>query len=217
MSKKCSTAQRFIRAEVTAYWIGTLAGLFQPTRLFGTLGIDAAKLIAASVMAAPAALAVSKLFYPETEKTKTSIDEIKLEEGSEANILDAAAQGASSAIMLVLNIGASLIAFLAFVECINHIIGNFCSRYSSTNLLIYEKRTNSWKWFGYPGWKYIWHENTLPVKRKIVQLWNLEFVNQFNSHNVRNKSYSFKFLIQDGWVNWVALTLEWTTMEINFK
>ena len=110
---------------MTAYRIGTLAGLFQPTRLFGTLGIDAAKLIAASVMAAPAALAVSKLFYPETEKTKTSIDEIKLEEGSEANILDAAAQGASSAIMLVLNIGASLIAFLAFVECINHIIGNF--------------------------------------------------------------------------------------------
>ena len=99
--------------------------LFQPTRLFGTLGIDAAKLIAASVMAAPAALAVSKLFYPETEKTKTSIDEIKLEKGSEANVLDAAAQGASTAIMLVLNIGASLIAFLAFVECINHIIGNF--------------------------------------------------------------------------------------------
>ena len=99
--------------------------LFQLTRLFGTLGIDAAKLIAASVMAAPAALAVSKLFYPETEKTKTSIDEIKLEKGSEANVLDAAAQGASTAIMLVLNIGASLIAFLAFVECINHIIGNF--------------------------------------------------------------------------------------------
>ena len=99
--------------------------LFQPTRLFGTLGIDAAKLIAASVMAAPAALAVSKLFYPETEKTKTSIDEIKLEKGSEANVLDAAAQGASTAIMLVLNIGASLIAFLAFVECVNHIIGNF--------------------------------------------------------------------------------------------
>ena len=99
--------------------------LFQLTRLSGTLGIDAAKLIAASVMAAPAALAVSKLFYPETEKTKTSIDEIKLEKGSEANVLDAAAQGASTAIMLVLNIGASLIAFLAFVECINHIIGNF--------------------------------------------------------------------------------------------
>lgn len=88
-------------------------------------GIDAAKLIAASVMAAPAALAVSKLFYPETEKSKTSVDDIKLEKGPEANVLDAAAQGASTAIMLVLNIAASLIAFLAFVEFLNHVIGNY--------------------------------------------------------------------------------------------
>ena len=51
------------------------------------------------------------------------MDEIKIEKGSEANILDAAAQGASTAIMLVLNIGASLVAFLAFVEFLNHVIG----------------------------------------------------------------------------------------------
>lgn len=87
--------------------------------------IDADKIIAASVMAAPAALAVSKLFYPETEKSKTTIDDIKIEKGTEANVLDAAAQGASNAIMLVLNIVASLIAFLAFVEFLNTIIGNF--------------------------------------------------------------------------------------------
>ena len=37
--------------------------------------------------------------------------------------IDAAAQGASTAIMLVLNIAASLIAFLAFVEFLNHVIG----------------------------------------------------------------------------------------------
>ena len=86
-------------------------------------GIDASELIAASVMAAPAALAMSKLFYPETEKSKTTIDSIKMEKGQEANVLDAAAQGASTAVMLVLNIAASLIAFLAFVEFLNTIIG----------------------------------------------------------------------------------------------
>ena len=42
-----------------------------------------------------------------------------------ANILDAASQGASTAIMLVLNIGASLVAFLAFVEFINQIISKY--------------------------------------------------------------------------------------------
>jgi nucleoside permease NupC len=42
-----------------------------------------------------------------------------------ANILDAASQGASTAIMLVLNIGASLVAFLAFVEFVNQIISKY--------------------------------------------------------------------------------------------
>ena len=44
-----------------------------------------------------------------------------------ANILDAASQGASTAIMLVLNIGASLVAFLAFVEFVNQIISKHVS------------------------------------------------------------------------------------------
>jgi pyrimidine nucleoside transport protein len=86
-------------------------------------GIDPAQLIAASVMAAPAALAVSKIFYPETEESKTTINDIKMEKGPEANVLDAAAQGASTAIMLVLNIAGSLIAFLSFVAFLNGIIG----------------------------------------------------------------------------------------------
>ena len=37
------------------------------------MGVDANNLITASVMAAPTALAVSKLFYPETEESKTTI------------------------------------------------------------------------------------------------------------------------------------------------
>ena len=91
-------------------------------------GIDAAQLISASVMAAPGALAFSKLFYPETEESKTTIKDVKLEKGEEANILDAASQGASNAIMLVMHIGASLIAFLAFVGFLNAIIGESAGR-----------------------------------------------------------------------------------------
>ena len=40
---------------------------------FINMGIDPALLISASVMAAPAALGFSKLWYPETEKTKVKI------------------------------------------------------------------------------------------------------------------------------------------------
>ena len=43
-------------------------------------------------MAAPASLAVSKLFYPETQQSKTTIKDIKIEKGEESNVLDAAAK-----------------------------------------------------------------------------------------------------------------------------
>ena len=87
------------------------------------------KVISASVMAAPTALAVSKLLYPETETSKTSVKDIQMPKATEANVLDAAAQGASNAIMLVLNIGASLIAFLAFVAFLDGLIGELLSNY----------------------------------------------------------------------------------------
>ena len=43
-------------------------------------------------MAAPCALAVSKLFYPETEQSQTTIENIVVEKGDESNVLDAAAK-----------------------------------------------------------------------------------------------------------------------------
>ncbi|KAG2470897.1 S28A1 protein, partial [Polypterus senegalus] len=82
--------------------------------------IDASALIAASVMAAPCALALSKLSYPETEESKFRCDgEIHIDAGNEQNLLEAASNGASSSIGLVANIAANLIAFLAVLEFIN--------------------------------------------------------------------------------------------------
>ena len=60
--------------------------------LIPRMGIPAEHLITCSFMAAPASLAVSKLFYPETEKSKTTINDIKVEKGEESNVLDAAAK-----------------------------------------------------------------------------------------------------------------------------
>jgi len=87
-----------------------------------SFGIDAAHLLSASIMSAPAALAFAKLFYPEAETSKIKITEIRIPKGQEANALDAAAQGASNAVMLVFNIIANLISFLAFVAFLNGII-----------------------------------------------------------------------------------------------
>ncbi|XP_034523726.1 sodium/nucleoside cotransporter 1 isoform X3 [Ailuropoda melanoleuca] len=83
--------------------------------------IDAASLIAASVMAAPCALALSKLAYPEVAESKfKSAEGVKLTGGRDAqNLLEAASSGAAVSVQLVGNIGANLIAFLALLAFVN--------------------------------------------------------------------------------------------------
>ncbi|XP_051000865.1 sodium/nucleoside cotransporter 2 [Acomys russatus] len=93
---------------------GTVLGAFI------SFGIDASSLISASVMAAPCALALSKLVYPEVEEPKFKSKEgVKLPRGEERNILEAASNGATDAIGLVANVAANLIAFLAVLAFIN--------------------------------------------------------------------------------------------------
>ncbi|XP_022781914.1 solute carrier family 28 member 3-like isoform X2 [Stylophora pistillata] len=86
-------------------------------------GVSASHLLSASVMSAPAALAISKLMYPETEIPETLNEEnIELPKGNERNVIEAAAKGASTAIALVANIAANLIAFLAFLAFFNGVL-----------------------------------------------------------------------------------------------
>ncbi|XP_040585439.1 sodium/nucleoside cotransporter 1 isoform X2 [Mesocricetus auratus] len=85
-----------------------------------SFGIDAASLIAASVMAAPCALALSKLVYPEVEESKFRSEEgVKLGYGDAQNLVEAASAGAAVSVKIVANIAANLIAFLAVLAFIN--------------------------------------------------------------------------------------------------
>ncbi|KAK1888430.1 Sodium/nucleoside cotransporter 1 [Dissostichus eleginoides] len=117
------------KSEIHAVMTGgfaTVAGSVMGA--FISFGIDASSLLSASVMAAPCALAISKLSYPETEesllKSETSI---KVFSGDEENILEAASSGASASIGLVANIAANLIAFLAVLGFINKALSWFGS------------------------------------------------------------------------------------------
>ena len=61
------------------------------------MGVDAGHLIASSVMSAPASLLMAKLIFPETEESRTS-GQVTLEvERPWANVIDAAADGATEA------------------------------------------------------------------------------------------------------------------------
>lgn len=100
---------------------GTVAGgvlAMYAAVLNGIPGI-AGHLVTASTMAAPGALVISKMLYPETEESNTMGD-IKIEvEQTDGNAIEAAARGASEGMQLVINIVAMLIAFVALVAMLN--------------------------------------------------------------------------------------------------
>ncbi|PZP62461.1 MAG: NupC/NupG family nucleoside CNT transporter [Pseudoxanthomonas spadix] len=76
-------------------------------------------LLAASIMAAPATLVVSKILIPETG-TPLTRGTVKMEvEKTTSNIIDAAAAGAGDGLRLALNIGAMLLAFIALIALLN--------------------------------------------------------------------------------------------------
>ncbi len=88
-----------------------------------SLGIPPEHLIAASVMSAPAALAMAKIFYPETAKPETT-GKIEIEVKSNyINALDAITTGALDGLKLALNVGAMLIAFLGLLALVNGALG----------------------------------------------------------------------------------------------
>lgn len=83
----------------------------------------AEQLLSASVMAAPAALLLAKIMIPETGESATKGGATIGVEKTSANVIDAAANGASDGLKLALNVGAMLLAFLALIAMFNYIIG----------------------------------------------------------------------------------------------
>ncbi len=84
-----------------------------------SLGVPAAYLLAASLMAAPGALVISKIIFPETEKSETE-GEVKLSiEKTHANLVDAIASGASEGLKVGLNVIAMLIGFIALIALVD--------------------------------------------------------------------------------------------------
>jgi len=84
--------------------------------------VFATQLLGASIMAAPAAIVISKIIFPETEVPETT-GTVKLKvEKLYTNTVEAAAGGAGEGLTLALNVGAMLIAFIALIALINYIL-----------------------------------------------------------------------------------------------
>lgn len=96
---------------------GVLAG-------YASMGVPIEYLVAASFMAAPGGLLFAKIMKPETDEPIEQLDNINAEgEDKPANVIDAAAGGASAGLQLALNVGAMLIAFIGLIALINGMLG----------------------------------------------------------------------------------------------
>lgn len=87
------------------------------------MGVDAKYLLAASIMAAPAALVIAKIVYPETEESETK-GTVKLEiKKAHSNLMDAISHGASDGLKVSLNVIAMLIGVIALIALIDAVLG----------------------------------------------------------------------------------------------
>ncbi|MCC4211949.1 NupC/NupG family nucleoside CNT transporter [Leeuwenhoekiella parthenopeia] len=120
--------ERMTRSEILLVMIGgmaTVAGGVLAAYI-GFLGGDdnalrlefARHLLAASVMAAPGAIVISKLLYPQQEPIDSRVEVSQDKIG--ANILDAIATGTTEGLKLAANVGAMLLVFVAFIAMINY-------------------------------------------------------------------------------------------------
>ncbi len=101
---------------VLAAYISFLGGDDPVQRL-----IFAKHLLAASIMAAPGAVVITKILYPQTEEIDQAIEISKDRIGS--NVLDAISNGTGEGLKLAANVAAMLLVFIAFIAMFNFIVG----------------------------------------------------------------------------------------------
>ncbi len=117
------------RSELLASMAGSLAcisGSIMP--IYIKMGIPAEYLLASSIMAAPGALVISKIVYPETGDPETSKDfkiSVSKRNRQHVNVFDAISSGASEGMKVGINVVAMILALVALVAMIDWFLGGF--------------------------------------------------------------------------------------------
>ncbi len=111
------------KSELLASMSGSMACIAGGILIvYVNMGVPAEYLLAASIMAAPGSLVISKIVYPETEVSQTK-GNVKLEvKSTYSNLIDAISHGASDGFKISLNIVAMLIGFIALITFIDYIL-----------------------------------------------------------------------------------------------
>jgi CNT family concentrative nucleoside transporter len=114
------------RSELLASMTGSMACIAGGVMaVYISMGVPASYLLAASLMAAPGALVISKIVFPETEESETK-GVVKLEVKKEhSNIMDAISAGASDGMKISINVIAMLIGVIALIALVDALLGYF--------------------------------------------------------------------------------------------
>ena len=118
--------RRMTRSELFTLMTGfmaTIAGSVMGAYTYFVGKENSGHLLAASVMSAPAAIVIAKMMIPETEEPLTRGHVAFTPPRESVNLIDAAARGAGQGLLLALNIGAMLIAFVGLVALVNLLLG----------------------------------------------------------------------------------------------
>ena len=125
--------EKLTRSELLASMAGSMAcisGAIMP--IYISMGIPAHYLLASCVMAAPGALILAKIVYPETGEPETR-DNIRISKRRTfANVFDGISSGASEGMKVAINVTAmilALVALVAFIDWILGITGGFLYNY----------------------------------------------------------------------------------------
>lgn len=113
------------KSELLASMSGSLACISGSILIvYANMGAKPEYLLAASIMAAPGALVISKIVYPETEISQT-MGTVKLDVKTDySNLIDAISHGAADGFKIAMNVIAMLIGFIATIALLNFILGH---------------------------------------------------------------------------------------------
>lgn len=114
------------RSELLASMTGSMACIAGGVMaVYISMGVPASYLLAASLMAAPGALVISKIVYPETEESETK-GKVKLEVKTQySNLMDAISHGATDGMKISINVIAMLIGVIALIALVDALLGYF--------------------------------------------------------------------------------------------
>lgn len=114
------------RSEILASMTGSMACISAGVMaIYVGMGIPAEYLLAASIMAAPGAIVIAKIVYPETQEPETMKDIKISKRKTSVNVVDAIAKGAAEGMKVALNVIAMLIALVALIAMIDFFLGKF--------------------------------------------------------------------------------------------